>query len=397
MMGKEFAGALARFPHLTDLEVRPELVAICGRRLQPEVERWFRSIAPGIELATRDYREILARSDIEAVYIAVPHDLHAELYTAAIRSGKHVLGEKPFGIDAEANAAIRAAAAERPELVVRCASQFMYLPGAQRVARMLEAGAFGRIIEADLGFLHCSDLNLAKPINWKRRAETNGAYGVLGDLGMHTLPLPLRAGWRPLNVRALLSDIVTRRPNEEGTLQRCDTWDNATLLCEAVAPADAQAPAHPPEHGAEPAAGYAGQDEGAVQRFPLTIRAHRIAPGELNSWYIKVLGTRASAAFSTKEINRLWTLDYEPGGEQAWRGLDLGYESCFPAVSASSFEFGFSDALLQMWGAYFEEVVRGGVPRERFAGCFTPEETAVGHALFSAALRSQREGRVVPV
>ena len=36
--------------------------------------------------------------------------------------------------------------------------------------------------------------------NWKRRAETNGAYGCLGDLGMHALHLPLRARWAPLDV-----------------------------------------------------------------------------------------------------------------------------------------------------------------------------------------------------
>ncbi len=377
MMGKEFAGALARFPHLTDIAVEPELVAICGRRLQPELERWFRSMAPTIELATRDYREVLSHPEIEAVYIAVPHNLHAELYTAAIRSGKHLLGEKPFGIDAEANAVIRAAAAERPELVVRCASQFMFLPGAQRIAQMLDSGEFGRIMEAELGFLHCSDLDPAKPINWKRQAATNGAYGVLGDLGMHTLPLPLRAGWRPVDVRALLADIVSERPDEQGRLQPCDTWDNATLLCDTEAARSSETSEH--------------------YRFPVTIRAHRIAPGELNSWYIKVIGTRASAAFSTKEINSLWLLSYEPGRKQAWRWLDLGCESCFPTVSAPSFEFGFSDALLQMWGAFFEEVARRGTPRSRFAGCFTPDETAVGHALFSAALQSQREGRVVAV
>ena len=55
----------------------------------------------------------------------------------------------------------------------------------------------GQIIEANTGFLHSSDLDPSKPINWKRMTEFNGEYGVLGDLGLHALHVPYRAGWRP--------------------------------------------------------------------------------------------------------------------------------------------------------------------------------------------------------
>ena len=54
----------------------------------------------------------------------------------------------------------------------------------------------------------------------------------MGDLGIHALHLPLRAGWEPANVRAILSDIVTERPDGRGGTVQCDTWDNAVLLCE---------------------------------------------------------------------------------------------------------------------------------------------------------------------
>ena len=63
---------------------------------------------------------------------------------------------------------------------------------------------FGRVLEVRSLFLHSSDLDPGKPINWKRIARFNGAYGCLGDLGMHALHLPLRAGWEPANVRAIL-------------------------------------------------------------------------------------------------------------------------------------------------------------------------------------------------
>src|SRR5690606_18878053 len=125
-----------------------------------------------------------------------------------IRAGKHLLGEKPFGIDRRANANIMAAVRENPHVIVRCSSEFPFFPGAQLIAQWVREGRFGRIIEVEAGFWHSSDLDPNKPINWKRRLATNGEYGCMGDLGLHVLHLPLRFGWRPRNVRALLSKIV---------------------------------------------------------------------------------------------------------------------------------------------------------------------------------------------
>ena len=80
----------------------------------------------------------------------------------------------------------------------------------QRLGRMIEDRAFGQIIEVNTGFLHASDLDPDKPINWKRMVEINGEYGCMGDLGMHPCHVPFRAGWWPRTVRAVLSNIVQR-------------------------------------------------------------------------------------------------------------------------------------------------------------------------------------------
>ena len=236
-MGREFASAIARWCHLTEMEMRPELVAICDRfdRTPPELAQWFTGNFPSIRQVTVDYRELLANPEVEAVYCAVPHHLHQEFYCAAIEAGKHLMGEKPFGIDKPANRAILAAVRRHPELLVRCSSEFPFFPAVQRIGDMIEQGAFGRIIEVNCGFLHSSDLDPNKPINWKRQVEFNGEYGCMGDLGMHPCHVPFRAGWRPRNVRAILSKIVTERPDGKGGKAPCSTWDNATLFCEAEA------------------------------------------------------------------------------------------------------------------------------------------------------------------
>jgi len=370
LMGREFASAAARWLHLPEMDIRPEITAICDVTQGPATTGWFTENLPNISQVTDDYRQVLANPDVEAVYIAVPHNLHERMYCDAVRAGKHLMGEKPFGIDRKANETIMARVREHPEVFVRCSSEFPFYPAVQRIGRMIEADAFGEIIEVTSEFLHSSDLDPNKPINWKRMVEFNGEYGCMGDLGMHACHVPFRAGWRPVNVRAILSNIVTERPNGKGGKVPCETWDNATLLCEAQA-----------------------RDSG--NRFPLTIKTHRISPGSKNAWRLEILGTRASARFTTENANVLEVLDYK-GGEQAWQRIQVGHEPAFESITGSIFEFGFSDAILQMWAAYLHELAHG-LRKGRFTTCVRPEETELSHRLFSAALASQRERRVVEV
>jgi predicted dehydrogenase len=366
MMGREFASAAARWLHLPEMTIRPEIVALCNRTLQTPKVEWFRRNVPTLRQVTGDHHELLRNPEVEAVYIAVPHHLHEEFYIEALEAGKHLMGEKPFGIDLKANDAILAAVRKHPECFVRCASQFIFFPAVQRIGRMLDAGTFGTIIEVHAGFLHGSDLDPSKPINWKRMVPFNGEYGVMGDLGPHACVIPFRAGWRPRNVRAVLSNIVRERPDGRGGVVPCETWDNATLLCEAEDPAS-----------------------GSV--FPWHLRIDRIAPGEKNNWYIEIYGTRASVRYSLKDANALELLEYQPGGEQAWRRIDFGHAVTYKSITGEIFQFGVCDAILQMWAAFLHELERGAVPA-RFAGCVMPEESVLWHRLFTGALASQATG-----
>ena len=192
LMGREFASAAARWCHLPEMDARPEIVAVCSRT--PASQTWFRDNFPTIKQFTDDYHALLSNREVEAVYVALPHHLHREVYCAVIEAGKHLFGEKPFGIDQPACDAILRCAAQHPKVFVRCSSQFPFFPAAQRIGEMIERNAFGRIIELGTGFLHSSDLDPEKPINWKRIVEFNGEYGVMGDLGMHVCHLPFRAG-----------------------------------------------------------------------------------------------------------------------------------------------------------------------------------------------------------
>lgn len=361
LMGREFGSAVARWCHLTEMGVRPEIVSVCDTN--PVLAQWFQGNFSSVQQVTDDYRELLSNPEVDAVYIAVPHNLHAEFYCAAIEAGKHLMGEKPFGIDIEANGKIMECIKAHPDVFVRCSSESPFFPAMQRIGAMIEADAFGRIIEVNSGFLHCSDMDENKPMNWKRILKFNGEYGCMGDLGMHACHMPFRAGWVPENVRAVLSNIVPKRPDGKGGMAVCETWDNATLLSTAK--------------------DSSGND------FPMTIKTQRIAPGHKNSWYFEILGTKASARWSSKQINTLEIMEYT-GGEQAWQVIDMGHEMAYKSLTGGIFESGFSDSILQMWAAFLYELEHGQ-PINRFAGCVTPDEVALSHRLFSAALRSHQK------
>ena len=358
-MGREVASAVSRWCALEDVGVGCEITAVCD--LQLSAREWFRKI-PTIRLITADSTELLKREDVDAVYVAVPHHLHEKLYSDVLKSGKDLLAEKPFGIDLAAARSIARQASDLKRFV-RCSSEFPFLPGAQRVFALARDGQFGRPIEARSAFLHSSDLDPSKMINWKRQNTTCGNIGVMGDLGMHVMHLPLRLGWKPKRVYAQLQKIYHERPDGKGGMTPADTWDNATLHTDVVVKGD---------------------------EIPMRLEMKRLAPGETNSWIFEVLGTDGGARFSTKDVKALWL--FERGKEQSWRRIDLGFSTPFKTVTGGNFEPGFPDILQQMLAAFASE--RAGLLGDRF-GCVTPKEAVESHEVFAAALQSHSQRTAV--
>lgn len=367
LMGREIASAIQRWPALVDHPVTPRVTAVCD--INPAALDWFRQL-PSVELLTTDVQELYA-SDVDVLYIAVRHDLHAEMYSAALDAGKDLLAEKPFGIDSGAAQQIAQSIERNPERFVRCSSEIPFFPGAQMAIDMVRSGRLGTIIEAESHFWHSSDFDPDKPINWKRQVRFCGAAGVMNDLGLHALHVPLRLGWVPRTVLACLQDLVPERPDGQGGRAVCDTYENAHLW-QTIDAAD-----------------------GA---FPLTVTMKRIAPGEKNTWTFRTIGMEGGVEFSTKNPKevRLMTVQALPDGatEQAWSCLEAGSQSVWPTVTGGIFETGFSDAILQMWAAFLAE--RAGQLGDRF-GCVTPQEALSTHAIYDAAQQSHHSAAVAPV
>ncbi len=367
LMGKEFASAVARWCHLTEDDLpQPVISGICNRKDDKD-SKWFMDHFPTIDVITHDYHDLLSPGKVDAIYCAVPHHLHESIYTDIIKSGIHLLGEKPFGIDLPANSNILKAARENTGVVVRCSSEFPYFPGARKVMDWVREKRYGRLIEVRAGFHHSSDLDMNKTINWKRMSGFNGEYGCMGDLGFHIHHIPLRAGWKPKWVFADLQKIVAARPDTDGKMVPCDTWDNATVTC-----------------------GCSDPDNG--KDFPLVLETKRMMPGATNTWFIEVYGTKASFRFSTHDP-RSFYYSITEGKEPGWTRVDLGSQSYLPTITGGIFEFGFSDAIQQMIAAFLYEFTEN--PEKHSFRCGMPEETEMSHKIMTAALESNKEGRKI--
>ena len=364
LMGKEFGSSIARWCHLLDDGPVPVLTAICDKNR--DTWKWYEENFPELIMKTEDYKELLQSKEIDAIYCAIPHHLHEQFYIDIIHAGKHLLGEKPFGIDKKANENILKAIKNKPQVIVRCSSEFPYFPACQQLIRWLREGRYGRLIEVRSGFHHSSDMDLTKPMNWKRRIEINGGYGCMGDLGLHALHIPYHMGWKPFSVYADLQKIAESRPDPDagGELRPCKTWDNAVLTCKCM-------------------------DPKTNKEFSMVIETKRMAPGATNNWFIEVYGTEGSARFSTHNPR---AFDYlvPSGKEQGLTRIDVGSQSAIPSITGGIFEFGFSDAFQQMIGAFMYEL--SGRQSEHPFRNILPEETMWSHGLFTAALGSYKTG-----
>ena len=176
------------------------VVAVGSRRL--DSAQAFAG-AHGIPRAHGSYEELVADPDVDAVYIATPHPMHAENALLALDAGKHVLVEKPFALNAAEARWIADRAAERG-LVALEAMWTRWLPHMVRVRELVRSGALGelRSLQADHGQRLSAD-----PEGRLLNPALGG--GALLDLGIYPLSFAWDVLGEPDRVLALATPAVT--------------------------------------------------------------------------------------------------------------------------------------------------------------------------------------------
>lgn len=105
-----------------------------------------------ITKAHDSYEALLADPDIDAIYNPLPNHLHVPYSVKAIEAGKHVLCEKPLGLNRADLLPLLEAAQAHPELVVMEAFMYRFHPQWLKVKQLIDAGELGEITAVDASF-----------------------------------------------------------------------------------------------------------------------------------------------------------------------------------------------------------------------------------------------------
>jgi predicted dehydrogenase len=143
----------------------------------------------GASVALIDYRDLIARRDLDAVCICTPHYLHAEMAIAAMRAGKHVLCEKPMATrKSDMDAMI--AETDRAGVQLGICFQHRFDPVSVQLKAMIGEGQFGSMLQGSAQLRCLRDRSYYESAEWRGTWAQEGG-GVLINQAIHTIDLLL--------------------------------------------------------------------------------------------------------------------------------------------------------------------------------------------------------------
>lgn len=160
------------------LAERCEIVAVASRNLE-NAESYASDF--DIPKAYGSYEKLLADPDVDAVYIPLPNHLHVEWSIKSLQAGKHVLCEKPIGMDEQDAKKLLAESRKYPHLKVMEAFMYRHHPRWKRVVEIAQSGNFGDIKAIHTLFTYYND----EPDNYRNSVEMGG--GGLMDVGCYSI------------------------------------------------------------------------------------------------------------------------------------------------------------------------------------------------------------------
>src|SRR6188508_1033189 len=293
MIGHGFMGAAHSqgwrvAPRFFELPAHPDMTLLVGRNAEgvtADAAKW------GWAETSNDWREAIARDDIDVVDIVTPGDTHAEIAIAALEAGKHVLCEKPLANSVAEAEAMTDAAARAAERGVRAMVGFTYrrVPAATFARDLIAEGVVGTVQQVRAAYRQDWLVDPSMPLAWRLQKEHAGS-GALGDIGAHIIDMTqFVTGQTVDSVSGTIDTIVTERPllgsgsGLSGTA--AEGYGEVTVDDVAI---------------------FTGRlSKGALVSFEAT----RFATGRKNALTLEVSGDRGALAFDLEDLNRLQFYD----------------------------------------------------------------------------------------
>jgi predicted dehydrogenase len=326
-MGRAHSNAYRTVGNFFELEHQPVLKAVAARNT--EKARGFAE-AWGYESIESDWRTLVARSDIDAIDICTPNDLHAEIAIAAARAGKMVLCEKPIARTAE-EARPMVEAVEKAGVANLVWYNYRRVPAVSFIKQIVAAGRLDKIFHYRSSFLQdwtiSPDVPQGGAGTWRLDVGAAGS-GVTGDLLAHCLDSAIWINGGIDALTAMTETFVKKRKNAlTGDIQDVGIDDAAAVLTRF--------------------------SNGSLGMFEST----RYARGHKALFTLEINGEHGSLAWDLHDLNRVQWFDHRvesplrgwssilvTDGEHPYLGkwwvpgLIIGYEHSFGHTGADCLE-----------------------------------------------------------
>ena len=354
MIGHGFMGAAHSqgwrvAPRFFDLPETPLMSVLVGRdaaSTSAAAEKW------GWSETSTDWREVVARDDVDIVDIVTPGDSHADIAIAALAAGKHVLCEKPLAntvAEAERMTAAAEVAAKRGVFAM-LGHTYRRVPAATLARDLVASGAIGTVQQVRASYLQDWLTDPATPLAWRLQKDLAGS-GALGDIGAHIIDLSqFITGMRLTAVSGTLETIIKQRPilQSSSGLGGVGGEELGDVTVDDVAL-------------------FTGRyDSGVLGLFEAT----RFATGRKNALRIEVSGSGGAIAFDLEDLNSLEFYDSSaPADRQGFTKI-LVTEPEHPYIKAwwpAGHMLGYEHAFSHQVKDFVEAISAGEQPLPSFA------------------------------
>ncbi len=156
----------------------------------PNLAKGVEAIGGKPDTESGDYRRVLERKDVEAVFITTPYHLHVPMLLEAMDAGKHVFVEKCLMKEEAEIPLVYEAKRRHPELVLQVGLQRRYSGVYRNAMRMIHTGVMGKVMTIRAQWHRNTswrrpvpDPQLERSINWRMYREYSG--GLMAELGSH--------------------------------------------------------------------------------------------------------------------------------------------------------------------------------------------------------------------
>ncbi len=193
------AGGIVRTRHLPNLKLLPqvELVAVSNQR-RGTAEQAAKDF--GIREVMDDWRRLVARPDLDVVWIGTPPYMHAEITLAALQAGKHVFCQARMAMNLAQAREMLAAAQAHPRQVTMLCPPPHGIKGGRVVERLLRERAIGRPLHFHLQAFNEAWADPETPAHWRQKVELSGqnilSAGIYAEVIGRWLGYPLEISAR---------------------------------------------------------------------------------------------------------------------------------------------------------------------------------------------------------